>query len=170
MRGTHWQSFGHEMVFCANVNNPTLSPNAKPRPFRGAANDVLPSSALCRQAGATGREVAGRTAPCGPQDLSLSLSLDEDDAEEEPPDEDEPVIPPEPPAAEVPPEDDPPPVVLPDEDDPDIPPPLSPPMLLPEVRFLRQLSNSSSNERWRSWLKASQSSSNWRFCRSRHEW
>ena len=41
---------------------------------------------------------------------------------------------------------------------------------LAELRDLRQFSNSSSKEVWRSRLKASQSSSNWRFWRSRQEW
>lgn len=85
-----------------------------------------------------------------------------DEPEEELPDEpevEEPVVLPDPPEAEVPPDEEPPLMVLPLEDDP-----------LPEVRVLRQLSNSSSKERWRSRLKASQSSSNWRFWRSRHEW
>lgn len=115
------------------------------------------------QAGATGREETGRTAPFGPQVLSLSLE-DEDEPCEEPPDEDEP------PVAAMPPEDDASPVLLAEGDAPDV---LRPPSLLsplPEARLFRQLSNSSSKDCWRSRLKASQSSSNWRFWRSRHEW
>lgn len=136
----HLPVFFPNLVACP----PRLPHQWRPTHKKRAALSRGPGSLWQARSGGT----PDRAAPFGPQVLSLELD-EEDEPEEEPPDEDEPVTPPDPPEAEVPPEEEPPLIVLPDEDEPDPLLPVDPPRSL-LVRFLRQLSNSSSKDLWRS--------------------